>query len=65
MGKPFNLTGLPMPIFMPDALEAHSSYKRGSKLENDTRSRSVFGRPDDQTREIVITVIVVPIPKAI
>jgi hypothetical protein len=45
-------------------IEAHASYKRDSRLENETRLRSVFGRPDDQTREIIITVIVVPIPMA-
>jgi hypothetical protein len=44
------------------AIEAHASYKRGSKLEGDTRLRSVFGRPDDLTREIIVTVLVVPIP---
>jgi hypothetical protein len=46
------------------AIEAHASYKRGSKLEGDTRLRSVFGRPDDLTREIIVTVLVVPIPTA-
>lgn len=46
------------------AIEEHASYKRGSKLEGDTRLRSVFGRPDDLTREIIVTVLVVPIPTA-
>lgn len=47
------------------AIEGHGSYKRDSKLEGDTRLRAVFGRPDDPTREIFVTVLVVPIPKAI
>jgi hypothetical protein len=46
------------------AIEGHASYKRGSQLESDTRLRSVFGRPDDPTREAIVTVLVVPIPKA-
>ncbi len=37
--------------------------KRGAIIEGETRMRSVFGRPDDQNREIIVTVIVVPIPK--
>jgi hypothetical protein len=46
------------------AVEAYTSYKRDCKLEGDTRLRAVFGRPDDITREIIVTVLVVPIPKA-
>lgn len=42
-------------------IEAHASYKRDSRLENETRLRSMFGRPDDQTREIIITVYPPPI----
>jgi hypothetical protein len=44
-------------------IEAHDDYKRDAKLENSTRLRAVFGRPDDPAREIIITVIIVPIPK--
>jgi hypothetical protein len=46
------------------AIEGHANYKRGSTLESDTRLRSVFGRSDDPTREVIVTVLVVPIPKA-
>jgi hypothetical protein len=46
------------------AIEGHASYKRGSQLESDTRLRSVFGEPDDPTREVIVSVLVVPIPKA-
>jgi hypothetical protein len=45
-------------------IKAHGNYKRGAKLENPTRLRAVFGQPDDPAREIIITVIIVPIPKA-
>jgi hypothetical protein len=45
-------------------IKAHGSYKRDAKLENPTRLRAVFGRPGDPAREIIITVIIVPIPKA-
>jgi hypothetical protein len=44
-------------------IKAHSSYKRDAKLENTTRLRAVFGRPGDPAREIIVTVIIVPIPK--
>ena len=47
-----------------DRYRGHADYKRDSKLESDTRLRSVFGRPDDPTREVIVTVLVVPIPKA-
>lgn len=46
------------------AVKAHSNYKRDAKLESPTRLRAIFGRPNDPTREIILTVIVVPIPKA-
>jgi hypothetical protein len=45
-------------------IEANGNYKRDAKLENPTRLRAVFGRPNDPSREIIVTVIVVPIPKA-
>lgn len=45
-------------------IKAHGNYKRDAKLENPTRLRSVFGQPGDPAREIIITVIIVPIPKA-
>jgi hypothetical protein len=45
-------------------IKAHGNYKRDVKLENSTRLRAVFGRPGDPAREIIITVIIVPIPKA-
>lgn len=45
------------------AIEAYPCYKRDCKLEGDTRLRAVFGRPDDSTREVIVTVLVVPIPR--
>jgi hypothetical protein len=45
-------------------LEEHASYKRDAKMEGATRMRAIFGRPDDPSREIIVTVIIVPIPKA-
>jgi hypothetical protein len=45
-------------------IKAHSNYKRDAKLESPTRLRAVFGRPGDPAREIIVTVIIVPIPKA-
>ncbi len=44
------------------AIEAHPNYKRDAALENPTRLRAVFGKPDDPARDIIITVVVVPIP---
>jgi hypothetical protein len=44
------------------AIEAHANYKRGASLENPTRLRAVLGKPDDPARDVIITVIVVPIP---
>lgn len=45
-------------------IKAHGNYKRDAKLESPTRLRAVFGRPGDPAREIIVTVIIVPIPKA-
>jgi hypothetical protein len=44
-------------------IEAHANYKRDAALEKPTRLRAVFGKPGDPARDIIITVIVVPIPK--
>ena len=45
------------------AITAHNNYKRDAKLESETRLRAVFGKTGDLAREIIVTVIVVPIPK--
>ncbi len=45
-------------------IKAYENYKRDAKLESGTRLRAVFGKPGDPSREIIVTVIVVPIPKA-
>jgi hypothetical protein len=45
------------------ALQEHPDYKRDAKLEGATRIRAVFGRPGDAARDIILTVIIVPIPK--
>ena len=44
------------------AIEAHVNYKRDAALESETRLRAVFGKPGDPARDVIITVIVVPIP---
>jgi hypothetical protein len=44
-------------------IKGHGNYKRDAVLENPTRLRAVFGRPGDPAREIIVTVIIVPIPK--
>jgi hypothetical protein len=44
-------------------MENHSNYKRDATLENPTRLRVVFCKPGDPGRDVIITVIVVPIPK--
>ena len=44
-------------------IKAHTNYKRDAKREGETRLRAVFGRPDDPAREVIVTVLVVPIPK--
>jgi hypothetical protein len=46
------------------AIKVHKNYKRDAKREGETRLRAVFGKPDDPARGIILTVIVVPIPKA-
>jgi hypothetical protein len=45
-------------------IKAHANYKRDTKQEAETRLRAVFGRPDDPGREVIVTVLVVPIPKS-
>jgi len=45
------------------ALQEHPDYKRDAKLEGATRIRADFGRPGDAARDIILTVIIVPIPK--
>jgi hypothetical protein len=59
-----NQATTPVVDTIEQVLKAHSSYKRGVDREGDTRLRAIFGRPDDPAREIVLTVIVVPIPKS-
>ena len=59
-----NQETIPVVKTIETTIKAHSSYKRDAKLENPTRLRAVFGRPGDPAREIIITVIIVPIPKA-
>jgi hypothetical protein len=44
------------------ALEGHANYKRDAKMEGAARMRAVFGRPGDPSRDIILTVIIVPIP---
>ena len=46
------------------AVRAHPNYKRDAVMEGATRIRAIFGKPDDVARNIILTVIIVPIPKA-
>jgi hypothetical protein len=59
-----NVETTPVVETIVTTIKAHSNYKRDAKLENPTRLRAVFGRPGDSAREIIVTVIIVPIPKA-
>jgi hypothetical protein len=36
--------------------------KRGPTTEGETRMRYVFARPDDANREIILTVMAIPMP---
>lgn len=44
------------------AVSAHTQMKRGPTDEGQTRFRYVFGKPDDPTHEIIVTVMVFHIP---
>lgn len=44
-----------------NALQNHTNRKHEIKQEGDTRFRTVFGRPDDPNREIIVTTLIVPI----
>jgi hypothetical protein len=44
------------------AVETHTAFKRGPTLESPTRLRAVFGARSDAARDVIITVIIVPIP---
>jgi hypothetical protein len=46
------------------ALQEHASYKPDLTMEGATRFRAILGKPSDPSREIILTVIIVPIPKA-
>jgi hypothetical protein len=46
------------------AVETHTAYKRGAMLESATRLRAVFGARSDAARDVIVTVIIVPIPTA-
>lgn len=46
------------------AVQAHPNYKRDAVIEGATRIRAIFGKPNDMARDIILTVMIVPIPKA-
>ncbi len=45
-------------------LQQHQAYKRDATMEGETRIRAIFGKSGDTARDIILTVIIVPIPKA-
>ncbi|MFT3937782.1 hypothetical protein [Rhodopseudomonas sp.] len=47
------------------ALQQHPNYKRDARMEGETRIRAVFGKPGDHSRDIILTVLVVAIPRAV
>jgi hypothetical protein len=57
-----NQATTPVVDTIKDAVETHAACKRGTTLENPTRLRAVFGAPSDTARDVIITVIIVPIP---
>jgi hypothetical protein len=44
------------------AMEAHPQMKYGPAVEGETRKRYIFARPDDANREIILTVMAIPMP---
>jgi hypothetical protein len=59
-----NQATTPVVETIESVVSAHASYKRDLKKEGDTRLRAVFGKQGDPARDIIVTIIVVPIPKA-
>jgi hypothetical protein len=47
------------------ALHAHTNYKRDAAMEGETRIRAIFGKPDDPARDIILTVLIVAIPRPV
>ena len=47
------------------ALQQHPNYKRDARMEGETRIRAVFGKPGDHSRDIILTALVVAIPRAV
>lgn len=45
-----------------ETMGAHQHRKRGPQHEGETRSRYVFGNPDDHNREIVLTLLAFDVP---
>jgi hypothetical protein len=43
-------------------VQAHPQMKRGPNAEGETRMRYIFARPDDANREIILTVMAIPMP---
>jgi len=44
--------------------KAHTLCKSGPKIERETKFRYVFGQPNDQNRETIVTVMVFDVPSA-
>jgi hypothetical protein len=45
-----------------ETVEAHPQMKRGPTAEGETRMRYIYARPDDANREIILTVMAIPMP---
>jgi len=47
------------------ALQEHPDYKRDARMEGETRIRAIFGKPGDHSRDIILTALIVAIPRVI
>jgi hypothetical protein len=47
-----------------EAMAAHPNRKHGPGVESETRFRYVFGKPSDQSREIILTVMAFDVPSS-
>jgi hypothetical protein len=49
---------------IPGVVRKHAAYKRGDAPQGETTFRFVLGRPDDRTRELILTVCAFHVPSA-
>jgi hypothetical protein len=46
-------------------MKTHARYKSGPNVEGETRFRYVFTHPDDQDRDIVLTLLAFNVPRKV